>query len=221
MRKKTVILAAALFMTGTVSAVTLGTFQYQKEKATDGEPIEFAVGLVNLGDTKLKVNFAASNQKKINLDLENSIIIPPSKVSNDPEGENWYALENGSYIKITEYDFKAKARNIRNRSFKLDIRARSNQTGQGSYKKIIQERTYEFTIVNRSYSEGLIDFEKTETEKNNSTGRGKNLTIASGEDNSTETVEEEKASEFGPMTAVLAAGVLVSGAYLMKLVVIG
>lgn len=220
MKKKIVLLALALLMTGTASAFTLGTFQYQETKSTSGEPVEFTLGLVNLGDKDLRVEFQASNREKISLNLEENITVPPSEITSNPRGEGWYALENGSYVKVTRYSFDAGARNFRNRSFTLDILARSNETGQTSYKKVVQERSYEFTIINESYSEGLIDFEEEKRQNREKQKSQENLTIKPGEENRTQIAEKEKSSGLEPVTAVLAAGVLVSGAYLVKLVVL-
>lgn len=219
---KKILLAATILMTGTATATTFGTFQQQDTKQTDGSPVEYTVGMVNLGKEPLTVNIEASEKGLASLNLEEQVSLPPSEVSADPEGKNWFAIGNGKYAKITEYEFSAAARNFRNTSFTLDITARKNKTqATGSYKQIIQERSYTFTLVNESYSKGLIEFQEDErtagqVEKEN---RG-NLTINTSQNRTkpSKTTATEQGKGLPASTLTLLAGLILSLGYILKMV---
>jgi hypothetical protein len=224
--KKKILAAATLLMTTTATATTFGTFQQQEIKETGGEPVEYKIGMVNLGQEPLKVNIEASETGLASLNLEQSMNLGPSEISSDPEGRNWYALGNGSYAKITEYSFTAVARNFRNTNFTLDITAETNNSGEtGPYKQIILERSYTFTLVNESYSKGLIQFQSDEeTEEQEEKGQAGNLTINSSQNRTEDqkTIETTEKQEEGlpATTLALLAGLTVSLAYILRMVVL-
>lgn len=223
--KKKILIAATILMTGTATATTFGTFQQQETKQTGGEPVEYTVGMVNLGQEPLTVNIEASETGLVSLNFEEQVILPPSQVSGNPEGRSWYALGNGSYAEITEYSFTAAARNFRNTSFTLDITAETNNSqGAGSYKQIIQERSYSFTLVNESYSKGLIEFQEGENSSKESQRSTENVTIDSTQNQSVEqnnTGQSTEGSEgLSETTLALMTGLLISTAYILKLVVL-
>lgn len=221
--RKKILVAATLLMTSTATATTFGTFQQQEIKETGGEPVEYTVGMVNLGEEPLKVNIEASETGLASLNLEQNISLEPSEVSSNPEGRNWYALGNGSYAKITEYRFDAAARSFRNTTFTLDITAETkNPEATGSYKQIIQERSYTFTLVNESYSKGLIEFQEKEETQKNTEQSTENLTIDQTQNQSTKQKtgnKEEKSGGLPVTTMALVTGLAVSMAYILKLVI--
>jgi len=222
--KKISLTIMAVLMTGLASASTFGSLQYQQKKATDGEPVEYKIGVINLGENPLNVRFEASGTPNVSLNMEDQITLKSSRILNQPEGRGWYSLGNGSYAKIYDYSFDAAARNFRNRSFTVTVTAATNNSeNTAASQKIIQERDYKFSIVNESYEKGLVNFQEDqsqERDRDTEQNRSQNLSIEEKGSRGLEESKEERQNSgqdgIKTSTKFLLAGALVSTAYLVK-----
>lgn len=218
--KKISLAIISVLTVGLASASTFGTLQYQQSKATDGGPIEYRIGMINLGENALNVEFEASDTQKINLNIEDQITLEPSQVSDSPRGRGWYNLGNGSYAKMKDYSFDVAARNIKNTSFTITVTAATNESeNAAAAKKIIQERQYEFSIVNSSYERGLVNFQEDgKQDRSIEQNPSQNVSIDENGSKNNEASRVEESSQGGLKTStkLLFAGALISTTYLVK-----
>ncbi len=218
-RKTALITLLIASMTLQVAASTLGTFQYQDTKKTSTGTAEYTIGLINLGSKPLKINFSSETQD-IKLKAEN-ITLKPSRIERTPENRGWYQLPNGTYAEIRKHKLEASAKNLEKRNFTVTVSAYSGEENRsGSFNRIVQERTYQFSIVNESYSEGLIQFEekRDDPEKEKETRRSEGREKASGTEGSTNRTSETVKKERESVNWLLVAGAGLSAAYLVKVI---
>lgn len=223
MKGKTLALVFGIFLVSQASATTFGTFQYSSTESTSGEPVEYQLGMLNLGQEPLKVNVEASQSENVSLNFEQEVTVRPSTVSENPGDGRWYYLGNGSYAEVEVYSFDAGSRDFRNRSFQLTFSAyRSSNSSGGGFQNIIQERSYSFNLINSSYREGLVDFSEEEEDQKNDTDQVENVTISDQKDiNSTEDKSNDnKDSEEGGLNPLLGLGALISLLYLAKVMLL-
>lgn len=222
MRRKALVILITVFLTSHVSATVLGTFQYDSTQSTSGDPVEYRVGLVNLGDEDLNVEIEASQDQNISLNYEEEIEIPPSDISSNPGDGRWYSLGNGSYTEVKVYSFDAGSRNFRNRTFQMTFSAYSaSNSSSGGFQNIIQERSYKFTLLNSTYREGLLEFK--EQEQDEKVGdQAKNITIEDQKDiNSSKPKQDNREkNRSGGLNPWIGVGALISLTYLAKVLLL-
>lgn len=219
-RKTALIVILIASMTLQVAASALGTFQYQDTKKTSTGTAEYTIGLINLGEKPLQVNFSSETQE-IGFQAEN-ITLKPSRTEKTPEGRGWYQLPDGRYAEIRKHKLKASAEDLERRNFTVTVSAYSGTGNRsGSFNRIVQERTYQFSIVNESYSEGLIQFEEDgeRSEKGKEANRpGRSTEKASRTENSTKKPSDAVNRGEGSVNWLLVAGAGLSAAYLVKVI---
>lgn len=222
MKGKTLALVLGIFLISQASATVFGTFQYSSTKSTSGGPVEYEVGMLNLGDEPLQVSVETSEAENISLNFEEEITLRPSAVSTNPGDGRWYYLGNGSYAEVEVYSFDAASRDFRNRSFQVTFSAyRTGNNSQGGFQNIVQERSYRFNLLNSSYREGLVEFSGGDEEES-SEGDVENVTIGGQKDiNSTDNNSENmERSGQGGLNPLLGLGALLSVAYLVKVMLL-
>ncbi|MFB6181169.1 MAG: hypothetical protein ABEJ93_04800 [Candidatus Nanohalobium sp.] len=224
MKNKTAaLLTAALLMTGLCTATTFGTFTYQKTKKTGGGPVQYKIGLLNLGEQPLKIEVDPETDSQLNLSYNRTMELPESEVTENPEKGRWYPVSRKKYAEVHVYSFKAIPGKLENRSFQLTLQAypENSENQTGSSQTIIQERTLRFNIVNTSYNQGLIQFQEETGEETENTSNAVEKNPARFNQSSNSSKIEEPGSEREKsrgLNLFLVFGALLALAYLVKVI---
>lgn len=146
LKKILLFLLASVFFSGSVVS-TFGVSSFQTEAELNSSK-EFRLGLINTGNTSLRVNFSARNVSRGSLDLDSGeVLLEPSETDRSPQGSGWYYLD-GRYVEISYWSFSYKPMDLGGvDSFKLRVMAKpANSSGPAYGPTIAQLREIEYNI---------------------------------------------------------------------------
>jgi hypothetical protein len=147
MRKKILLLLLVFFFTFQVSATVFGTFPQQLEKNSDSLSTEIGLGMINAGNSELKVEFSSLESDEYNISLPDEVVLEPSTVTESPEGEGWYYLGDGRYAKYKAFSFDVEVSQYRkSNTVHVPLQITANSKNFGGTAPVSRFREYNYTV---------------------------------------------------------------------------
>lgn len=151
MKKMLILVLTGFFLVSSASASLFGTFPYQLEQQSDDLSTQIGVGVVNTGDEELKLEFSTLESREYNVSNPEKVRLEPSEITSDPEGENWYYVGDGKYVKVKQFYFDveiSKYRDSNRIDIPLNIVASNADASSGSSAAAVSQfRSYNYTIL--------------------------------------------------------------------------
>jgi hypothetical protein len=147
MRKKILLLLLVFFFTFQVSATVFGTFPQQLEKNSDSLSTEIGLGMINAGNSELKVEFSSPESDEYNISLPDEVVLEPSTVTESPEGEGWYYLGDDQYAKYKDFSFDVEISQYRkSNTVHVPLQITANSKNFGGTAPVSRFREYNYTV---------------------------------------------------------------------------
>lgn len=146
MNRKYIIFLLVVSMTFQSSASLFGTFPQQLEKQTDDLDEEISIGVINTGESDLNLEFTSPESREYNISMPGDVVLEPSEISSNPEGEDWYYLGNGSYASYEIFSFPVEISEYRESNtvhVPLTVTATGEQVGTNPVTRL---RDYNYTL---------------------------------------------------------------------------
>jgi hypothetical protein len=220
------------------SATVFGTFPQQLEKQSDDLSSEISLGMINAGDSDLVVEFSSPDDSEYNISLPENVVLESSAVSSRPEGSGWYYLGNNKYAEYEEFSFPVEISEYRkNNRIDIPLRITARSGEQSGTSPVSRFREYNYTVflnpnlrpldrqgdvrdkplyweeessVPDEWKEADESSENEQKSSENSSNQSQNYK-ASGTDELT-----GETGENSTFTLVLAAGIVLTTAYIIK-----
>ncbi len=161
LRKYLVLLSLVTVLAVSVSASSFGSFASEDTKTIRDGDASFEIGVFNLGNEPLELQVSSTVLKGgsgIRMVHDDSIVIEPSEVTENPSGDgNWFLLDGERYVKVRKIPVRAfvdRERSTSDFEFRVDMKASPAEGNSGGdiVQTLSQVRSYRFTVKARSPS---------------------------------------------------------------------
>lgn len=164
MMRKAVVGILLVFLIGSVSASSFGSFSSRTSVETDSRSATFTISTLNLGNEPLNVRVEPYNvDEDLNIDVltpagTNPFALQPSEITSNPsDSKTWFILKNGEYAETQRIQVRAvfdSQRPDNEASFNVRVEASPSGAGQESAdqnttnpsQSVVQVRTYSYTV---------------------------------------------------------------------------
>ena len=227
------------------SATGIASFTENSYMETRGREARFRIGLLNFDNYTKEVRIGIDGGNDVLVDQKgDKILLEPSEITENPEGEGWQALEDGLYARpeFLELDVKVNRSSYRgNHSFRIVLTTVPEKEIEGILsQKVVEQTEHRLTI--RSLSpvlserkdgedfsslwssedekgeDGVKEESKEEKNQTSSPKPEKSKDTGDSKDNYTrkDKKEVEDESETGRSTYILVAGIVLCTALIIR-----
>lgn len=182
-------------------AAGFGSFPVNSQKTTGNLEADFRIGMVNPGDTPVRVQLSSWESKNYNVSFpRKSLRVESSEVTSNPSGSGWYYLGDGRYAEVEYLDFTVTASESRDSNdleIPVTVRAASSEssgTAVSSNLVYIREHLFRLYVDRKIPEKESSDKDPTwvEVEDNSTSGSGNVQTNGSRASNNYKQGRESK-----------------------------
>jgi len=234
MKKIVILLSIVILASSPVLGAGWGVITQDTESRIDGLEKNYTLGLVNTGDSPVKLILSSSESSDYKVDFENlSITLEPSYTTESPQGSDWFYSGNGEYVNVTYTDFTFTAseeRSINQIDFQISVSEGGtlNPLNRNVPRQsIINQRQFDYSVtVDQTLVKGLessddsIWGDKGEEQSGQQTSQDSNVDSSEDQevDNSSQSEKEkdkqEENNDINTTTLILGTLLTLTVAYL-------
>ena len=232
------LIAAALIFISLGSAEVALTVP-ESSQEIKGLETGYRIGLINTGSEERNISFTADSPEAVDISIPETVSLPPSDLSSSPEGDNWYQVSPGRYVKINYVTLNASVdpQVAEKRRFNFSVLVSTTREASISRPKVSSVNQLDFTLRSRS-SEIDTGFDGSLWEEPDSGGEGEegdqniseegsagensepvNSTQEQGGQNQ-DTINRERDSGPEAVTIILLLGIVLTAGYVLSEVMI-
>ncbi|WEL23046.1 hypothetical protein [Candidatus Nanohalovita haloferacivicina] len=226
MKKKAILLLITALFFISMSSAEIAITVPQQNKEIESLKTNYRIGFINNGPQKT-VNLSSDAPEYLDISMPSTVTLPESGPESTPEGDNWYQVEPGKYLKIHYYSIEVSIDpQTDQRDFNFTVSAATSHQSGVARPEVENIRQLLFTLsttspeIDTSFDGDLFTENETSENEDQQSDSGveeKELNSSSSSQNqSAENIQEEaEDSGFDGLTILLAVGITVSAAYVV------
>lgn len=227
MTKKAILLLATALLFISMTSAEIALTVPEQSKEVESLKANYRIGFINNGPQQT-VNLSSDTPEYLDISMPATVTLPESRPVSAPEGDNWYQVGPGKYLKIHYYNIEASVDSEADqRDFNFTVSAANSQKSGLSRPEVENIRQLLFTLsttspeIDTSFDGDLFRENSSSQAENEEDSRSineeDNLNSSSSSQNQSTTrgQKEDESSGFDNLTILLAVGITVSAAYVV------